>query len=257
MKIFRRRYAQRNHLAASNAAWCRRRHGCRRREKTRPAQTKEGKPLTMEIFKTMATVALKMSKMNAPALIILAKKIHDMMSANASVFADPFIGMAALLAQVDSTDTAQQNMVLGGKPQTAIRNQELKKLKAMLTALGRYVQNISQGDVVIINQAGMDVKKYAPRKYETIAAPEEFIAKPTTTEGVARLSWKTAANVTNYEVQWCPNPVTDAGWKRGKSTRSSSIYQDSLASGLVWFRVRGFSAAGESDWSAVVSSKVL
>jgi hypothetical protein len=206
----------------------------------------------------MATVALKMSKLNPAALLVLANRIHEQMSTNAGTFATPYVTMVVLLTQIDGTALAVQNCIGGGKITRAIRKQEVTKLKKMLSDLARYVQSVSDGEETVINLAGMEIKTRGPRKYESINAPEGVVAKLTFTPGVVRVSWKAVRTVTNYEIQWCPDPLTEDGWKKATTSTASRTLVEGLPSGqIVWFRVKGFSAAGESAWSAVTNSRVV
>jgi hypothetical protein len=206
----------------------------------------------------MARVALRLKETKVPDRIVLANRIHEFMSANAATFDSPFITMAALLAQIGLTETAVQNAIEGSKADKAIRKAEVKKLDSMLSKLAAYVQVVSDGDEVIIHSAGMSVANEGPRKYPTIETPEGLLAKISPNPGELRFRWNAIRNAGGYEVQWCPNPLNDGGWKDYSHVSASNILLQGLPSGqMVWLRVRAFSAAGESAWSAPVTSRVV
>jgi hypothetical protein len=205
----------------------------------------------------MALIALKLDSLKIAEIIQLAQKVHDYMSTNAATFAAPVVPLVDLQGQIDTTSAAQSKLPGGSKAETAIRDAELEILEGMLKQMGAYIQAVSGGDITIIHLAGLDVRQIGPRKYLTVDAPEALVAKMTFNPGEIKLRWKSGRNAVDHEIEWCPAPIVDNGWRKGGTSTARKILLKDLPSGaIVHFRVRAKAAAGESAWSAPTSSRV-
>jgi hypothetical protein len=208
-------------------------------------------------FDFMSRVTLSLNNLKVDEKITFAMKVHDMMSANAGTFAEPDVEMPALLTKAEALQTAQANAIDGGKLERAIRDAAELELDTALRKLANYVENVSEGDAVLIAQAGMVPRKPRVGMIPDTPAPSELRAGNTITRTEVRLAWKKASNINGHEVQVCPHPITEDGWQLVKhSTRSRVVIQGLEAGKTYWFRVRGFSAAGTSEWSGPVSKVV-
>ena len=62
--------------------------------------------------------------------------------------------------------------------------------------------------------------------------------------------WNRMPNILSYEIQWCPDPFTDAGWKNLDGVSKSKTTLTGLISGMkIWVRVRALGSAGIGAWS--------
>jgi len=201
----------------------------------------------------MKKVALKTTKMNAEQLVLHARSIHDCMTSNSVIFLTPPIAMADLSTQIDDLETAQINTYTGGKPTTVIRNQKRQVVEDSLQELSWYVNGVSRGDESIMNLAGMVAAARGPRRYDTIAVPK-IIAAFSPYTGVAKMRWGVISNAAAYAAEYCPDPISDGGWRNGFYNKSANAEISGLESGKkYWFRVRAIGAAGLlSDWSTPV-----
>jgi hypothetical protein len=199
----------------------------------------------------MKKVALNLKNKSIGDLIIFAKKVHDGMAGNAATFTAPVPTMVELLALITTLETTQQDTILGGKAARVLRDIAYEQLVDALVSLGTYVQFVSAGAEDVINLAGMDVAINGPRKYPTIEMPYGVEAFITSNPGEILVKWKRPHRVvTNFEVQYCLDAITDAGWRTFDFTKATKLVVKNLPGGKkAFFRVRGFSAAGKSEWS--------
>jgi hypothetical protein len=202
-------------------------------------------------------VALKLKDRKIGDLLIFARNIHDSMALNAALFTPTNPTLADFLTIITAADTAQQDTLQGGKPTRVIRDNAVEALENAMRQLGRYVDFISNGDESVINKAGMEAAKRGPRKYLTIDIPEGLSATITKVPGQMMLRWKRNSLVTNYQVEYCLDALTEDGWVTADYCRASQFVVKELPRGRkAFFRVRGFSAAGSSEWTQPVSEHV-
>jgi hypothetical protein len=205
----------------------------------------------------MSTVVLNLNNLKVDEKVTFAMKVHDRMTANAGTFAEPDVEMPALLTKAEALQTAQANAINGGKLEKAIRDAAELDLEQALRKLANYVENVSEGNEVLIGQAGMVARRPRVALIPDTPAPAELRTGNTIISTEVKLKWKKASNIQGHEIQVCPHPITEDGWKLVKhSTRSRVVIPGLEAGKTYWFRVRGFSAAGTSEWSAPVSKVV-
>jgi hypothetical protein len=205
----------------------------------------------------MKRVALKISNLSIADKIIAAKRIHENMSTNASLFTTPAIPLAQLLTEINDLILAQQKRIQGSVADRVARDIALETLLASLKTQASYVQTISEGKEEVILAAGMYVALRGPRYYDMIEAPYDLRASYGDVEGQVKLRWKKLKTLKNFEIGWCADPITDDGWKQSHFTTSSRTVVSGLPTGaVVWLRVRGTSAAGTSDWSLPLKQRV-
>jgi hypothetical protein len=206
----------------------------------------------------MATVALKLDRRNPSDLIQFSRSIHAKMVANATIFATPPVPMADFASAIDELEVAQQNTYGAGTSAQLIRNEKLATVKSILEELALYVQMVSKKDATIIDLAGMPMKSRGPRRYDTLAVPENlraFIVR----KGVVGLKWNRIHNAKSYAIEYCADPMTEDGWKSGMTNSGANGRVENLAPGKTyWFRVRALGSDGlTSDWTEPLSQMVL
>jgi hypothetical protein len=206
----------------------------------------------------MATVALKLDRRNPSDLIQFGRNIQAKMLANATLFATPPVPMADLASAIDDLEVAQQNTYGAGSSAMLIRNDKQAVVKSMLNNLSLYVQMVSKGDQGIIDLAGMTVKTRGPRRYDSLAVPENlraFVLRA----GVIGLRWNGVHNAKSYIIEYCADPITDGGWKPGMTNSGANGRVENLTPGKTyWFRVRAIGSDGlTSVWTVPVCQMVL
>jgi hypothetical protein len=69
-------------------------------------------------------------------------------------------------------------------------------------------------------------------------------------KGEVDAHWNRVPGAKSYEVQWSPDPFTDASWKNADGVTKSKTTLAGLTSGSkIWVRVRALGASGPGAWS--------
>jgi hypothetical protein len=69
-------------------------------------------------------------------------------------------------------------------------------------------------------------------------------------KGEVDAHWNRVAGANSYEVQWSPDPFTDASWKNCTGVTKSKTALTGMTSGSkIWVRVRAIGASGPGAWS--------
>ncbi|HRO42734.1 MAG TPA: hypothetical protein PL009_07850 [Flavipsychrobacter sp.] len=125
----------------------------------------------------MAQVALKLDRLSAGDLIIFAQSVHTGLTVNAAIFPDLPVTMLAFNTQIAALLAAQEAAITGGPTTKVTRNQKRKIVSASMVKLGRYVNNVADGDPEIIGLANMPLRAVGPRRYDTLATPTNLLTK--------------------------------------------------------------------------------
>jgi len=172
--------------------------------------------------KKMAKVKLGLGTMSPDDVLLLANQIVTAMTGNAN-FPTPNPTLAAV-------STA---------------------LVALLTSLGDHVSNVSSGNRVKIESAGMGVKaSNAP--IGPLPQVQNLSITAGDAEGRLDLQWDPVHGTKNYQVQMSTDPNVPANWKLVDSCSGSKLSLTGLTSGQkLWFRVkaRAPKAVNDGAWS--------
>ena len=113
-----------------------------------------------------------------------------------------------------------------------------------------YVENITSGDAVKIESAGMAVRATAapvgpmPQVMNLVATASVF-------EGALDVAWDAVYGAGSYEVHTSADPVTGSSWAFKDVSNKSTTTLNSFTSGAkVWVRVRAVGADNnKGPWS--------
>jgi hypothetical protein len=199
----------------------------------------------------MARIALKLNEKNPAALIVFAQEVHDQLLANITLFATPTIQLTDFKTAIDDLQAAHQNTLMGGTAATVFRDDKMRVLQNMLRTLAAYVTSIAQGDATIITNAGMELAKQGPYRYEFIDVPVD-VRVVCIGGGMMSMRWRKVRNAKSYEVEYTLDPNIDSSWQRMPVVSGSNTMVNGLKrKEEYWFRVR---AVGTkllfSDWSS-------
>jgi hypothetical protein len=201
------------------------------------------------VYRSLVTLSLPTT---VPALITYTQNILKRMAGNA-YFSNPNPTLAAITTAMDDLQVAEAAAISRVKGAVAARNDKRKALVALLQQLRAYIQSVADADEgngpAIIESAGLAVRKRAARKARV------FAAKPGLTSGVAKVVVASAGHRASYEWQysidggktWVLAPVT---------LQAKTTIAGLTPGGVVQFRYRAVTKAGEPDWSAPVSLAV-
>ncbi len=196
-------------------------------------------------------IKLGLNRLSVPELIGLSQQITNALTGNPN-FTTPNPALATITTATGDLQTAYNDANtarIESKNKTIVQNERGDALRALLTQLASYVDNISAGKEALITSAGMDVQS-APTNLVEPSAPSGFTS--TTGDGDAEidLSWNSVANAQSYIVERSHAAPPAAAWEHQATTTKSKLTADKLSSGTrYWFRVAAVGSKGQSGWS--------
>jgi hypothetical protein len=199
----------------------------------------------------MAKVKLDLKALNPDATVALANTIKTAMTGNSN-FGTPNPTLVLLGTDITAATTkinAYNSALTASQTAMADRDAALAKLRQSLSQLAAYVENISGGDAVKIESAGMSVRSAATK----IGVPAQALNLVLTEgdfEGTLDAAWDAVYGASSYEIQTSPDPMTATSWTFKMTSPKSSATLPALTMGArVWVRVRAVGAAGPGPWS--------
>lgn len=203
--------------------------------------------------KRMAKVKLGLSGMTPDEVVSLANQIKTAMTGNAT-FPSPNPTLAALGTATATATTkvaAQKAAVQTAKQATDDRDAAITALITLLTSLASHVENVSSGDAVKIESAGMSVK--APNA--PIGALTQVTNLAITAgddEGELEMTWDPVRGAKSYEIQTSTDPNVPANWRMlGAGGKSKKTLKAMTTGTRIWARVRAVAPKEENNgpWS--------
>jgi hypothetical protein len=204
-------------------------------------------------FTHMAKPKLNLDRLNPDEVVSLASTIKTALTGNAT-FTTPNPTLVALgtLITTAQTKTAAYNTARAAL-QTLLddRDAAVEALRAGLRAEAAYVENVSGGDPVKIQSAGMAVRAgNAP--VGSLGQVSNLAVAAGDDDGELDATWDPVRGAKSYQVQTCADPITPAGWKDAAPVSKSRKALTNLPSGVrTWVRVRAIGAKEENNgaWS--------
>jgi hypothetical protein len=203
--------------------------------------------------KRMAKIKLGLTRLSPDDVVSLANQIKTAMTGNAN-FTTPNPTLASLGTLITAATTkvaAQKAAQMAAKQATDDRDVAIDSLIASLTSLADYVANVSGGDAVKIESAGMSVKA-AAAPVGPLDTVQNLSVTAGDTEGRLDLQWDPVRGTKNYQVQSSTDPNVPANWRLVDSCSGSKLSLTGLTSGdKLWFRVRAKAPKPVNDgaWS--------
>jgi hypothetical protein len=200
----------------------------------------------------MAKIKLNLSKLSVEDKLTLGNNIKSNMTTNVAVFVTPNPTLTAY-GTVITNLTSKNATVASLKTQFAAavddRDATEKAFDASTTQLASYVDNIANGDPVIIGKAGMGV-----RAATTPAGVPGQVGNLALTagdsDGELDAQWDPLPGAKSYEVQTSPDPITATSWVNKSPVTKSKTVLPGLPSGTrVSVRVRAVGTGGIGAWS--------
>jgi hypothetical protein len=196
--------------------------------------------------KRMAKVKLGLNGLNPDATVALANTVKTAMTGNANFTTpNPTLTAFGTLITTASTKIAAYNSALAATATAmADRDAALAALRVGFTQLGDYVQNVTAGDKVKIESAGIPVR--ATQAPVTVTQVMDLALTAGDNPGTVDGIWTPMPGARSYEVQvTTSDPNVEANWSFKKSSSKSSVTVEGLTSGSkAWVRVR---AIGGND----------
>jgi hypothetical protein len=196
-------------------------------------------------------IKLGLSRLSVPELIGLSQQITNAMTGNPN-FTTPNPALATITTatgDLQAAYNAANTARIESKNKTIEQNERGDALRALLTQLASYVDNISAGKQSVITSAGMDVQS-SPTSEAELSPPTGFTTTTGDGDGEIDLSWNSVANAQSYVVERSLVAPPAAAWEHQVTTTKSKITADNLSSGTrYWFRVAAVGSKGQSGWS--------
>ena len=151
---------------------------------------------------------------------------------------------ANVTAASDDVDAARKMVQV----KLSILYQQESIFDGVITQLGTYVDNISNGDEATILSSGMDVQK----EKSAAALPDKITSVNATSgdnAGEIDLSWDKSYNAKSYVVEIAVNATT-LDWKHALISTKSKAELTGLTTGTAYqIRVAAVGSVGQGPWS--------
>jgi len=199
----------------------------------------------------MAKVKLELKQKTVAQKIDLAKTIVTKMTGNTN-YATPNPALSVVTTATTTLTTATAEVEIARKTleakYSALSTAETA-LEMLLTQLGNYVENISNGDEAKILSAGMDVRNSST----TSGMPAKVASVNATigdSAGEIDLSWDKVLGAASYVVETALSDLNPLEWKHMVVSTRSKAEVASLKTGASYhIRVAAVGSAGQGPWS--------
>lgn len=199
----------------------------------------------------MTKIKLSLSRLTPDEIVGLGKQVKTAMTANAD-FPAPNPTLTALgtvIATAEAKVAAQKAAQLVAVQATNDRDAALEELSAVLTLLADYVQNVSGGNPVLIQSAGMSTRSL-PQRNGVLTQVLNLAVSAGDDEGELDAGWDAVRGAKSYQVQLSADPITPTSWRDVTPTSDSRTTIDGLVSGVrTWMRVRAIAKGKQGPWS--------
>ncbi|MBP1641248.1 MAG: hypothetical protein H6Q17_2831 [Bacteroidetes bacterium] len=198
----------------------------------------------------MAKVKLELSKKNTAEKTALGNKVVTNMTGNTN-FLTPNPTLDTLKTATANMATASDDVEAARKivqVKLSLLYQQESIFDGVITQMGTYVDNVSNGDEASILSSGMDVQKdksatTLPDKITSVNATSGDSA------GEIDLSWDKLYNAKSYVVEIAVNGAT-LEWKHELISTKSKAELNGLITGTAYqIHVAAVGSAGQGPWS--------
>ncbi len=225
----------------------------------------------------MARVKLGFNRFAISVKILRARMIVQSMMANPIFINIPAeIALPLIMAAIDDLEKKAQAAIKGGTDKTLAMYIAETYLVGLMSKLQDYIQVASNGDPLIIESSGMEVRRERVPSIllDAVNNPKANVGK---NPGEVLVTWEGMSGATGYVVEMIlpegiipvpsvdpipsgadtevitKNPVTE--WVRIDTVTKNRLLVAGLVTGKVYsFRIAAFNAAGQGAYSQVVSS---
>lgn len=194
----------------------------------------------------MGKIKLGLSRRNIENKIQFGTDVDNSMSSN-PIFSPLAGGQSNLVTAKTTLQTkwTESNAAkqLAQQKATEVQDAEADFDSAM-TKVANDVENLANGDVSIIQAAGMDVKN-PPSAPQIPVQPVINLIEEGTSSGTINLKWKSVKGAKSYNIEMNSDVNNQEGWVIKLTTTKLKVTISGLSSGMkYWFRVTALGAAG-------------
>ncbi len=210
---------------------------------------------------TNTKAIIDFSSYTAAELGPLAQHIHDELVANVAVFATPTVAMPAFATLIATYNTKLVARESRASADIIAFNNAREALETGLNRLGNYVNDVAQGDSLIVEQSGFP-GYLTQRSADTSApvAPENLRLRHGDVSGSILARYRAQRQPSTNEVQInTGNPNTQADWRAAGIFQGQKAELTELTPGTkAWVRVRTAGLRGVMGaWSDTAQLMVI
>lgn len=216
-----------------------------------------------QLFKRMskAKVKLSLNSKSDSDLLTFAQAHETAMNGNAN-FTTPLPATAEFTSVRAAYGTALgafNTAQAAAKLATTNKDTARAALESALTQRGNYVELTAANaadPVAVIESANFSVR--SPKTPPGVPAPVANLALTAgDNAGEIDLQWDPVAGASHYNVQTCPDPISEAGWvTRPDASKSKTAILGLTSGSKIWVRVRAVGPGGTGAWSDVATKIV-
>ncbi|MCF8277926.1 MAG: fibronectin type III domain-containing protein [Flavobacteriales bacterium] len=222
----------------------------------------------------MARVKLGFSRFSITVKILRARMIVQSMTGNPNFSTlPPEIDLPVIADAIDLLEKTAQAAIKGGTDKNLAKYLADATLVGLMSKLQDYVQVASNGDPLVIESSGMEVRRERVPAVllDAVNNPDATVGK---NAGEVLVTWDGLAGSKGYVVEMklpanaIPQAIPDGGntdvmlpsaaaseWVRIDTVTKSRLVVQGLETGQVYsFRIAAFNAAGQGAYSQTVSS---
>jgi hypothetical protein len=194
----------------------------------------------------MSQAVIGMSGMTTPQRVLKARHIAVKLTGNAN-YTTPNPSIIQITDSATALETAYNNSRGQDSGMITIYKKKLKSFKQLMVLLLAFIQQASVGDDVIIESAGVDVKK-APTASQPVGKVVGVKGGKASLAGQSWLKWKRLQYKKSYIVD---KSVDGIIWVDAKCpcTKSTVLITGLVSETYMWFRVAGVNGFGQGEWS--------
>ena len=200
----------------------------------------------------MSKVKLGLADLTPDETVALANTIKTAMTGNAN-FATPNPTLAALGTLITTAQTkigAYNSAVATTQTTLSDRDTSILALRGGMTTLAAYVENVTGGDKIKIESAGMPVRN-AALPIGPMTQVANLAVSASEFDGALDVSWDPVRGAGTYEIWASIDPVTASSWAFKDVSNITALTLGGFTSGAkMWLRVRAVGADNnKGPWS--------
>lgn len=140
----------------------------------------------------------------------------------------------------------------------AAREMNRLKVVSLMQKLGAGLELSADGNLVMLNACGFDLKAKPTRSTTPLPAPTNLRVSTTGTSGEAMCKCKAVPLADSYECGWALDPMLGPWTQIPPVSNSQAVLFTELGRGKdYYFRIRAIGANGPSGWSDVATMMVV
>ena len=146
----------------------------------------------------MSNIRTGFSKYTFKALLVLLNNVIDKLTANASLFPDLPVALAALQTLATDFAASISRSIKGSDASRSERNEKAEEVKTALLATAEYVRMVALGSTSVLNNSGFELMKQ-PTPHGPVGIPMMKSATMTGLAGEVVLIWSARPGAFSYQ----------------------------------------------------------